>query len=87
MSHLFILRPGKINSLQKEAKAEEDEKYTLPHPIWSKEEVDSVQIHHTPPVTTVDKVRRSVGGRSLVGSHTCVINMKIYEQVKQIRYF
>ena len=31
--------------------------YTLPHPVWSQEELYSVQITHTPPEKTVDKVR------------------------------
>ena len=48
---------GKIETLQKPVE-EENDGYTLPHPIWSKEEVESVQITHTPPVTMMDKVRK-----------------------------
>jgi len=52
---MYILA-GKIETLQQET--EEDlSGYTLPHPIWSKEEVESVQITHTPPVTVSDKVK------------------------------
>ena len=50
---------GKIETLQaddKEAEEKEGGGYTLPHPIWSKEEAEKVQVHHTPPVTGVDKV-------------------------------
>ena len=32
------------------------EAYTLPHPVWSEEELNSVQITHTPPEKTVDRV-------------------------------
>ena len=34
--------------------------YTLPHPIWSKEEVESVAVTHTPPMDKVDKVNGSL---------------------------
>ena len=34
----------------------EYEAYTRPHPVWSQEELYSVQITHTPPEKTVDKV-------------------------------
>ena len=34
----------------------ENEAYTMPHPVWSQEELYSVQITHTPPEKTVDKV-------------------------------
>ena len=30
--------------------------YTLPHPVWSDEELNSVQITHTPPEKPVDTV-------------------------------
>ena len=30
--------------------------YTMPHPLWTQEEVDSVQISHTPPERGVDMV-------------------------------
>lgn len=30
--------------------------YTLPHPIWTKEEVDNIEITHVPPGTYVDKL-------------------------------
>ena len=30
--------------------------YTLPHPVWSEEELHSVQITHTPPEKAVDTV-------------------------------
>ena len=30
--------------------------YTMPHPVWSQEELYSVQITHTLPEKTVDKV-------------------------------
>lgn len=46
--------PGKIASLPAEEK--ETEHYTLPHPIWSKEETEGVEITHTPPKGIVDKV-------------------------------
>ena len=38
--------------------------YTLPHPVWSEEELNSVQITHTPPEKPVDTVH----------SHTTLIN-------------
>ena len=31
--------------------------YTMAHPIWSQEELEGVEITHTPPKTWVDKVR------------------------------
>ena len=30
--------------------------YTLPHPVWSEEELHSVKITHTPPEKAVDAV-------------------------------
>ena len=38
--------------------------YTLPHPVWSEEELNSVQITHTPPEKPVDTVH----------SHTTLTN-------------
>ena len=38
---------------------QEDERsdgYTLPHPVWSEEELNSVQITHSPPEKPVDTV-------------------------------
>ena len=32
------------------------DEYTLPHPIWSDKEVDSVEINHRKPVTLSDKL-------------------------------
>ena len=32
------------------------DEYTLPHPIWSDKEVDSVEIHHRKPVSLSDKL-------------------------------
>ena len=32
------------------------DEYTLPHPIWSENEVDSVEINHRKPVTLSDKL-------------------------------
>lgn len=37
-------------------KAGEYEAYTMPHPVWSEEEVYSVEINHTPPEKPVDTV-------------------------------
>lgn len=32
------------------------EAYTMPHPVWSEEELYSVEIEHTPPEKGVDRV-------------------------------
>ena len=32
------------------------EAYTMPHPVWSNEELYSVEIEHTPPEKRVDRV-------------------------------
>lgn len=52
----------KISSLPSEGKAKGGSKdgvagedYTLPHPIWSREEAEAVQVTHTPPTDKVDK--------------------------------
>ena len=50
------LDTGKIKTLSEEEVGVGDN-YTLPHPIWSKEETESVQITHTPPKDKVDKVQ------------------------------
>ena len=49
---------GKISSLPKELRVglEGESPYTMPHPIWSKEELEGVEITHSPPKTWVDKV-------------------------------
>ena len=46
----------KSSSPGSDQQAGEYEAYTLPHPVWSQEELHSVQITHTPPEKTVDKV-------------------------------
>lgn len=50
---------GKVDSIpdtEEKGEGEDEESYTLPHPIWSKEEAEKVEITHTPPKDKVDKV-------------------------------
>ena len=37
-------------------KLDDEHSYTLPHPIWSKEEAEAVKVTHEPPVSRTDKV-------------------------------
>lgn len=48
---------GKISSLPKELQVGlgGEAPYTMAHPIWSQEELEGVEITHTPPKTWVDK--------------------------------
>ena len=39
-------------------KLDDEHSYTLPHPIWSKEEAEAVKVTHIAPVTKTDKVRK-----------------------------
>ena len=60
---LLSCSTGQIDSLPPELAQEEGEggrHYTLPHPIWSRKELESIQITHTPPKDKVDKVCMSV---------------------------
>ena len=43
---------------KKEKEEEEGSSYSLPHPVWTKEELENVTITHNVPQTKVDKVRR-----------------------------
>ena len=44
---------------EKEIEEEEgSSSYSLPHPVWTKEELENVTITHNVPQTKVDKVRR-----------------------------
>ncbi len=35
---------------------DDKDSYSLPHPIWSEEDVMKVEVTHTPPTDKVDKV-------------------------------
>ena len=47
---------------KKEKEGEEGSSYSLPHPVWTKEELENVTITHNVPQTKVDKVRREREG-------------------------
>ena len=47
---------------KKEKEGEEGSSYSLPHPVWTKEELENVTITHNVPQTKVDKVRREMEG-------------------------
>ena len=52
---------------KKEKEGEEGSSYSLPHPVWTKEELENVTITHNVPQTKVDKVRRERGRRGRDG--------------------
>ena len=56
---------GKLDSLPEKEEKEGDKgsSYNLPHPVWTKEELENVTITHNAPETMVDKVRREREGR------------------------
>ena len=61
---------GKLDSLPEKEEKEGDEgsSYNLPHPVWTKEELENVTITHNVPETVVDKVRRErEGSRGVEG--------------------
>ena len=47
---------------KKQKEGEEGSSYSLPHPVWTKEELENVTITHNVPQTKVDKVRREREG-------------------------
>ena len=47
---------------EKKEKEEGSSSYSLPHPVWTKEELENVTITHNVPQTKVDKVRREREG-------------------------
>ena len=53
-----------MDTLPEKEKEEEEgsSSYSLPHPVWTKEELENVTITHNVPQTKVDKVRREREG-------------------------